>query len=162
VYSLGLGNLEGGRLEESVEIWSDSLDARPRRQRAAPYGLFELVRRDGIKWQLKEGLSLAEGEMAEIGRVQAVAKEDVQDLAGDTPVAGGRREGALQAVGRLVKSPQEHLRTGCGEAPEVNVAKVGTRSRDSTLVPATANGRWADRDAGGATANDSLELVWCH
>jgi hypothetical protein len=123
-----------------------------------PHSPFELVSREGIKWQLKEGLSLAQREMAEIGRIQAIAKEDVQDLAGNAPMPCGRRQGALETGGCLVKSPCELLRTGRAEGPEIKVAKVCAGSRDSALVPATANGRWANRNAGGATANDSLEL----
>src|SRR5438128_2166999 len=96
--------------------------------------------------------------MAEIGRIQTIAKEDVQDLAGNAPVPCGRRQGALETVSCLVKSLCELLRTGRAEGPEIKVAKVCAGSRDSAPVPATANGRWANRNAGGATANDSLEL----
>ena len=45
------------------------------------------------------------------------------------------------------------------DAGKAKVAQVCAGSRDSALVPATANGRWANRNAGGATANDSLELA---
>lgn len=141
VHALRRGDLQRGRLEESVEVWSDSLDAWPRRQHAAPHSLSKLVSRDGIKWQLKEGLSLAQREMAEIGRIKAIAKEDVQDLAGNAPVPCGRRQARWR---RAVASLRALANSSGLDVPKGRRSRSRRCARAAATVPLFPRPRTVD------------------